>query len=167
MHGCCQISTSEGSPLSSHGKTSVGSGCIWGLCDRETRGASCSSQWEGWRGLTAVPATHWFTVKADLLRTISPRRDRVSAAERPFPSKQLHVFVLCFFAPRRPRTPCALRVRIYAQLHTSRDTFGVDAGHVYLLRDSVCGRKERWSGVTAEVWLRPSSVWHTRCIIPE
>lgn len=71
-------------------------------------------------------------------------------------------------APRfllRPRTRCALRVRIYDQLHTSRDTFGVDAGDIYLLRDSVCGRKERWSGVTAEVWLRPSSVWHTRCII--
>lgn len=70
-------------------QTSVGSGCIWGLCDQETRGASCFSQWEGWRGLTAVPATHWFTVKADLPRTISTHRDR--APERTIPSKQVHV----------------------------------------------------------------------------
>lgn len=75
------------------------------------------------------------------------------------------VFFFCAAATSQLRARCVCESTLsYTRAETLLELM---QGMFICSEIASCGRKERWSGVTAAVWLRPSAVWHTRCIIPE
>lgn len=163
IHGCCQISTSEGSLSRS-------------MANLRRLRLHLRTVWSGdTRSILLQPMGRMERSDSRPRRALIHREsgsppDYLHTPGSECQHQRAHFRPSSFaFAPGRPRTPCALCAHAPTLTCTRVETLLELMQGIFICsepRHRLCGRKERCRGVTAEEWLWSSSAWHSGCIIP-